>query len=115
MGLPADNTGKPVPNQVNNLCGMIPKGVKNIEVAKDFQKFLIQPKVCGEFLKGGLGRNVPAMLSIVKTDSWWFDDPHRAAYVNSALLGPTLSALWVYTQRMPMCRTSIRGGWPGPT
>jgi multiple sugar transport system substrate-binding protein len=96
MGLPADNAGKPFPSQVNNACAMIPKGAKNIEVAKDFLKFLIQPRVCGEYLKGGLGRNVPAMPSIVKTDPWWFDDPHRAAYVNSALLGPTVPAFWVY-------------------
>jgi ABC-type glycerol-3-phosphate transport system substrate-binding protein len=36
------------------------------------------------------------MPSVVKTDPWWFADPHRAAYVNSALLGPTVPAFWVY-------------------
>jgi multiple sugar transport system substrate-binding protein len=96
MGLPLSNDGNPVPSQVNNACGLIPKGAKNVAVAKDFLKYLIQPKVCGEYLKIGLGRSIPAMPSIVKNDHWWFDDPHRAVYVNSSLLGPTTPAFWVY-------------------
>ncbi|HUN98963.1 MAG TPA: ABC transporter substrate-binding protein [Bradyrhizobium sp.] len=96
MGLPLNNDGKPVPSQVNNACGLIPKGAKNVQVAKDFLKYLIQPKICGEYLKAGLGRNIPAMPSIVKNDSWWFEDPHRAVYVNSSLIGPTAPAFWVY-------------------
>ena len=81
MGLPLSNDGKPVPAQVTNFGGMIPKGAKNIDVAKDFLKYLIQPKVAGEYLKIGLGRNIPAMPSIVKKDPWWSEDPHRKAYV----------------------------------
>jgi multiple sugar transport system substrate-binding protein len=96
MGLPLDNDGKPVPSQVNNACGLIPKGAKNVEVAKDFLKYLIQPKVCGKYLKVGLGRNIPAMPSIVKNDPWWFADPHRDVYVKSALLGPTVPAFWAF-------------------
>jgi len=96
MGLPLGNDGKAVPSQVNAACGLIPKAAKNVDVAKDFLKYLIQPKVCGEYLKVGLGRNIPAMPSIVKSDPWWFEDPHRKAYVNSCLLGPTLPAFWVY-------------------
>jgi hypothetical protein len=30
------------------------------------------------------------MPSIVKTDHWWFDDPHRAAYTTQGLLNPTV-------------------------
>ena len=60
MGLPLSNDGKPVPSQAGSLCGLIPKGAKNVEVAKDFLKYLIQPKVLNEYLKTGLGRNVPA-------------------------------------------------------
>jgi ABC-type glycerol-3-phosphate transport system substrate-binding protein len=78
-GLPDDNDGKPVPAQVNVACGLIPKGAKNVDVAKDFLKYLIEPRNCGEYLKGGLGRNIPAMPSIVEEDRWWSDDPHRAA------------------------------------
>jgi multiple sugar transport system substrate-binding protein len=96
MGLPQSNDGKPIPSMVTNPGGMIPKGAKNAEVAKDFLKFLIQPKVCNEFLKTGLGRNIPAMKSIVQNDSWWAEDPHRKAYVEQGLLGPTLPEFFVY-------------------
>ena len=66
MGLALSNDGKPVPSQAANACGLIPKGAKNVEVAKDFLKYLIQPKVNNEWLKTGLGRNIPCMPSIVE-------------------------------------------------
>ncbi len=96
MGLPLGNDGKPVPAQVTNGGGMIPKGAKNVDVAKDFMKYMIQPKVTGEYLKVGLGRNIPAMKSIVKDDPWWTADPHRKAYVELGLLGPTVPEFFVY-------------------
>jgi multiple sugar transport system substrate-binding protein len=98
MGLALSNDGKPVPSQAGCVSCLIPKGAKNIAVAKDFLKYLIQPKVNNEYLKTGLARRVPAMPSIVKGDPWWLDpvDPHRVAYVNQALLGPTVPQLWVY-------------------
>ncbi len=96
QGLPLSNEGKPVPAQVTNTGGMIPKGAKNIEVAKDFLKYLIQPKVTNDYLKIGMGRNVPAMVHIVKDDPWWSADPHRKAYVEQALLGPTEPDFFVY-------------------
>ena len=51
MGLPLGNDGKPVPSQVAYGFGMIPKGAKNVAVAKDFLKYLIQPKVSNEYLE----------------------------------------------------------------
>jgi multiple sugar transport system substrate-binding protein len=96
MGLPLGNDGKPVPAQATNFGGMIPKGAQNIEVAKDFLKYLIQPKVMNDYLKTGAGRNLPAMLSIVKDDPWWSADPHRKAYVEQGLLGPTVPEFFVY-------------------
>src|SRR5256885_17070870 len=39
MGLPLSNDGKPVPASAANACGLIPKGAKNVEVAKDFLKY----------------------------------------------------------------------------
>jgi len=98
MGLPLSNDGKPVPSQAANAFGLIPKGAKNIDVAKDFLKYIIQPKVNNELLKTGLGRNIPCMPSIVKDDPWWLDpkDPHRVAYVQQGLLGPTTPAFWIY-------------------
>jgi multiple sugar transport system substrate-binding protein len=98
MGLALSNDGKPVPSTAVPTSCLIPKGAKNVAVAKEFLKFMIQPKVCNEYLKTGLARRVPAMPSIIKADPWWLDpaDPHRVAYVNQALLGPTVPYFWVY-------------------
>jgi multiple sugar transport system substrate-binding protein len=98
MGLALSNDGKPVPSLANNPCCVIPKGAKNVEVAKDFLKFVIQPQVANERLKVGLARNIPCMPKIVKDDPWWLDpvDPHRVAYVKQGLLGPTLPQFWAF-------------------
>jgi multiple sugar transport system substrate-binding protein len=96
MGLPLSNDGKPVPSKVTNPSGLIPKGAKNVAVAKDFLKYSIQPKVANERLKTGLGRSIPAMPSIVKSDPWWSADPHREAYVQQGLLGKTLPEFWAF-------------------
>jgi multiple sugar transport system substrate-binding protein len=96
MGLALSNDGKPVPSQAGNGTLLIPKGAKNVAVAKDFLKYIIQPKVNNEQLKTGLGRNIPCMPSIVKTDHWWFDDPHRAAYTTQGLLSPTAPQFWAF-------------------
>jgi multiple sugar transport system substrate-binding protein len=98
MGLPLSNDGKPVPSQAPSLCGLVPKGAKNVSVAKEFLKYLIQPQVLNEYLKTGLGRNIPCMPTIVKDDPWWLDpgDPHRVAYVHQGLLGPTLPTFWTF-------------------
>jgi multiple sugar transport system substrate-binding protein len=96
MGLPLSNDGKPVPSQLTVVNMLIPKGAKNVAVAKDFLKYWIQPKINNEWLKVGLGRNVPVMPATVKNDPWWFADPHRKAYTEQAVLGPTLPAYWAY-------------------
>jgi multiple sugar transport system substrate-binding protein len=96
MGLPLSNEGKPVPSHAASACSLIPKGAKNVAVAKDFLKYLIQPQVTNERLKTGLGRGIPSIPSIVKNDHWWFDDPHRAAYTKQGLLGPTLPQFWAF-------------------
>src|ERR1700757_3989131 len=96
MGLPLSNDGKPVPSLTGSFCGLIPKGAKNVAAAKEFLKYLIQPQVLNEYLKTGLGRNMPAMPAIVKNDPWWLDpkDPHRAPYVRQGLFGPTVPTFW---------------------
>src|ERR1700738_1255675 len=96
MGLALSNDGKPVPSLAASACSLIPKGAKNVAVAKDFLKYLIQPNVVNERLKTGLGRSIPAMPSIVKGDPWWFADPHRAAYVQQGLLGSTVPHFWAF-------------------
>jgi multiple sugar transport system substrate-binding protein len=99
MGMPLGNDGEPVPCQLNAGGGFIPKGAKNVEVAKDFMKFWMQPQVMNENLKGGLGRWLPAMPQVVKDDPWWVkaDDPHRAAYVKEGVLDPTSPVFDGYT------------------
>jgi multiple sugar transport system substrate-binding protein len=96
MGLALSNDGNPVPSHATNGTLLVPKGAKNVTVAKDFLKYIIQPKVNNERLKTGLGRNIPCMPSIVKTDHWWFDDPHRAAYTTQGLLNPTVPQFWAF-------------------
>lgn len=66
MGLALSNEDKPVPSMTGSFCSLIPKGAKNVAVAKDFLKYLIQPKVLNEYLKTGLGRREPPMPSIVR-------------------------------------------------
>jgi len=104
MGLPLGNDGKPIPAIVTHFGGMIPKGAKNVDVAKDFLKFLIQPQVLNELLKTGVGRSLPAMASIAKNDPWWTEDPHRKAYVEQGLLGPTVSEFFVFNPAWAQCR-----------
>jgi multiple sugar transport system substrate-binding protein len=113
MGLPKSNEGKEIPAVVTNTGGLIPKGAKNVEVAKDFLKYLIQPEVCNDYLKVGLGRNIPAMKSIVQNDPWWMADPHRKAYVELGLLGQTVSEFFVFNPAYAQCRNEhvFPTGW----
>jgi multiple sugar transport system substrate-binding protein len=93
VGLPNRNDGTPMQAQIGAGGGFIPKGARNIEVAKDFMKYFMRPEVMNDNLKGGLGRWVPVIPSIVKTDPWWTDpksDPHRLAYVTEAVFNPTV-------------------------
>jgi multiple sugar transport system substrate-binding protein len=96
MGLPLSNDGKPVASQLTVVNALIPAGAKNVPVAKEFLKYFIQPEVNNEWLKVGLGRNIPVMPSIVQKDPWWFADPHRAAYTRQGVLGQTVPAYWAF-------------------
>ncbi|WP_428492581.1 ABC transporter substrate-binding protein [Rhodopila sp.] len=98
MGLPNGNDGKPVPAFVGAGGGFIPKGAKNTATSKDFMKYFMQPAVMDQNLKGGLGRWLPAIPEIVKSDPFWLDpkDPHRPPYVKEGALGPTLPSYNAY-------------------
>jgi multiple sugar transport system substrate-binding protein len=96
MSLPLSNDGKPVPAQLTVANWLIPKAAKNVDVAKDFLKYLIQPQVNNERTKVGLGRSVPAMPAVVKADPWWLADPHRKVYTEQTVFGPTVPAYWAY-------------------
>ena len=99
MGLPLSNEGKTLPAQVNTFGVVIPQGAKNVPVAKEFLKYAIQPKVLNQYLKAGLGRWAPPMPEIAKNDPFWLEeDPHRKAYTNLTLFGPTIP---IYEARNP--------------
>ncbi|HEU0155445.1 MAG TPA: ABC transporter substrate-binding protein [Stellaceae bacterium] len=96
---PLSNAGKKVPSVFPVNLLLVPKGAKNVEVAKDFAKYLIEPKVNGEYLKGGLGRYLPVFPELVKNDPFWLDpkvDPHRPPYVEQGLVNPTIPYFYVY-------------------
>ena len=96
LELPLDNQGKKVPVLLGVELGFIPKGAKNVDAAKDFLRYLIQPQHLGGYLKEAKGRWLPVMPSIVHNDPYWLDphDPHRAPAVRQGVLGPT--ATWFY-------------------
>ena len=98
MGLPLDNAGRQIPSQLGLIGSFIPKGAKNVEVAKDFLKYAIQPRVVNEYLKSGLGRFLPVMPELVKNDPFWLDpkDLHRAAYARQGMLDPTVPTYPVF-------------------
>ncbi len=102
LGLPNDNSGKPIPSPLTVGGAFIPKGGKNVAVAKEFLQYVIQPKVAAAYLKSGLARWLPAIPSIVKDDPWWTDpkDPHRLAYVQQGVLGKTLPRHYAYNPGM---------------
>jgi multiple sugar transport system substrate-binding protein len=96
-GLPLGNDGKELPAQVWAEGLTIPKGAKNVAVAKEFIQYTVQPQVLNEYLKGGLGRFVVPVPDVAKSDPFWLkEDPHREAYTKLTLLGPTMPIFEVY-------------------
>jgi multiple sugar transport system substrate-binding protein len=106
IGYPNDNAGKPIPAIVGVTSWMIPKGAKNVTVAKEFLKYFAQPKVVGEFVELGLGRWLPVMPSLAKSPFWQDPkDPHLRGYVQMGLLGPTVPDYYVYNLAMAEVRS----------
>jgi multiple sugar transport system substrate-binding protein len=98
-GLPLSNDGKKLPSQVFTFGVTIPKGAKNVPVAKEFLTYAIQPKVLNKYLMASLGRWVIPMPEVAKSDPFWLkQDPHRTALTNLTLFGPTIP---VYEARNP--------------
>src|SRR5438093_8613581 len=98
--------GKPIPSIVGYTNGLIPKGAKNVTVAKEFLKYFIQPKVIGEFVELGLGRWLPLMPALAKRPFWQNPkDPHLKGYVQMGLLGPTLPDHYVLNLAIAEVRT----------
>ncbi|HTW68852.1 MAG TPA: ABC transporter substrate-binding protein [Acetobacteraceae bacterium] len=86
------NDGTPMKTQINAGGGFVPKGARNVEVAKDFMKYFMQPAVMNENLKGGLGRWFPTIPQVVKDDPWWLTsgEPCLKPYIEEGVLHPTL-------------------------
>jgi multiple sugar transport system substrate-binding protein len=100
-GLPLSNDGKELPSQVAVFGPVIPKGAKNTAVAKEFAKYMIQPKVLNQYLKAGLGRWALPIPEIVKSDPFWLkEDPHRTAYMTQSVIGPTFPIYEAYNPAM---------------
>src|SRR5216684_4376311 len=90
-GMPLGNDGKELPSPIGIFGALIPKGAKNVTVAKDFLKYAVQPNVLNEYLKGGLGRWVIPMGEIAKADPFWFrEDKNRTAFAEETLTHPTV-------------------------
>jgi multiple sugar transport system substrate-binding protein len=99
LGLPLSNDGKQLPSVIGAATAVIPKGAKNITVAKEFLKYSIEPKVLAAYLKAGLGRFLPPMPSIVENDKAFWLDPNNeplAAYTRQGVLEPTIPPYEVY-------------------
>ncbi|HJU16918.1 MAG TPA: ABC transporter substrate-binding protein [Stellaceae bacterium] len=105
---PLSDEGKPFPSVFAANLAFIPKGAKNVEVAKEFTKYLIEPKVNIAYLKGCLGRFLPVMPPLIDHDPFWLDprvDPHRPPYVKQGLIDPTISHFYVYNPAYAQVQT----------
>ncbi len=91
MTLPNDNAGQPMRAELGVAGAFIAKSAKNVAVAKDFLKYVIQPANLNLYLKTGLGRWLPPMPDLVKSDPFWLkEDPHRTAYSTIGMVAPTV-------------------------
>jgi len=99
LPLPLNNDGEQMPAQFGAGTLMLPSRAKNLAVAKDFSRYVIQPEILNAYLKGGLGRWLPPMPSVALNDSWWTDpkrDPHVPVYVKEGLVDPTVPYYFSY-------------------
>jgi multiple sugar transport system substrate-binding protein len=96
--IPNGNDGKPLPSEIGIFGAVIPKGAKNVDVAKDFLKYAIQPEVLNEYLKAGLGRWAVPMPEVAKNDPYWLKsgDQHRTTYINQILFTKTIPLYTAY-------------------
>jgi multiple sugar transport system substrate-binding protein len=99
LGLPLSNDGKTLPSVLGAATAVVPKGAKNVDAAKEFLKYSIEPKVLAAYLKTGLGRFLPTMPSIVENDKEFWLDPKNEplqAYTKQGVLGPTIPPYEVF-------------------
>ncbi len=109
--MPLGNDGKPIPVLLGVLLGFIPKGSNNVDAAKDFLRYLIQPAHLNTYLKEARARWLPVMPSIVKNDPFWLDesDPHRPPAIRQGVLGPTVT--WPYVFNPAFAQVDAEHVW----
>jgi multiple sugar transport system substrate-binding protein len=100
-GMPLGNDGKEIPSPMPIFGALIPKGAKNVTLAKELLTYMIEPKVLNEYLKGGLGRWAVPLPEIAKGDPFWFkEDPHVTAYATETLINPTVALYQAFNPAM---------------
>jgi multiple sugar transport system substrate-binding protein len=101
--LPLDDEGQVIPGFFGAATAAIPKGAKNVAVAKDFARYFMQPKVNNEWMKGGIGRFVPVYPHEALNDPWWTRTgppevvPHLIPMIEQGFKRPTLPVWYSYT------------------
>ena len=96
-GLPLGNDGKELTSQIIAIGTVIPKGAKNVAPAREFMKYMGQPKVLNEYAKGGLGRFMLPIPGLVESDPFWLkEDPHRKAYTELTITGQSMPIYETY-------------------
>ena len=97
MGLPLSNDGKPVPSQAGNVCGLIPKGAKNVAVGQGISEISDPAEGLQRVSEDRARPQSAGMPSIVKDDPWWLDATRTGWPMSKqGLLGPTVPQFWVY-------------------
>lgn len=100
--LPLDDEGKQFPGFFGNFTAVIPKGAKNLAVAKEFAKYFMQPDVENAWVKGGVGRAVPVYTHQALNDPWWTKSgppeviPHLLPMIEQGFKRPTLPLWYSY-------------------
>jgi multiple sugar transport system substrate-binding protein len=101
--LPLDDEGKTIPGFFGAFNpAVIPKGAKNLAVARDFAKYFMQPEVENEWVKGGVGRAVPVYPQQALNDPWWTKSgppeviPHLVPMIEQGFKRPTLPLWYSY-------------------
>ena len=98
MGLPNGNDVNPVPAQLGAGGCFIPKGAKNVEAAKEFVKYVIQPKVVDTLFQRR-SRLLAAGLSLTRQKRPVLarpEVPASAVYVREVLMGPKIAYYYAF-------------------
>jgi len=112
-GVPAGNDGNPVPSILGVTSAFIPKAAKNIDGAKTFLKWFIQPEHLNTYLKEARVRWLPTMPSALKDDPYWLDpgDPHGQVAAKYGPI-PPVTAPW-QTHTPAYAQVASEQIWPG--